>query len=125
MSTNTEYLDLDSLAPEKRRVVTLHGVRHEMQEASVSAFVAINKKLMEIEKQENTWTGAEKIENEVSTMVEMVQMAFPTIPAEQLNALSIKKLNTILEFARGMMDKDLQKSGAVNVPSEGVDVKKD
>ena len=97
-----KYLNLDSLAPEKK-VITIKGNDHEMHQVSVKEFIEITKAADE--------SGEGKIQDkpiyeQVQTLVDQILKAFPTCPEEDLVSLSVDQLTTILKFTAGALEEE-------------------
>lgn len=125
MSNDTKYLDLDALSVIDSRVITLDGVKHPMQETSVKDFIAINKKIADLEKAEKAGQAVGE-ETSIDLMIETISLAFPTIGKERLGQLAMGRLSAIISFMQGEMDKEVvnaQETAPVSV--EAGDEKKD
>ena len=98
-----KYLNLDSLAPEKK-VITIKGNDHEMHQVSVKEFIEITKTAAE--------SGEGKVQDrpvyeQVQMLVDQILKAFPTCPEDDLMSLNIDQLTTILKFTAGALEEEV------------------
>jgi hypothetical protein len=100
------YLNVDDLAPAKK-TLTLKGKVHEMHQVSVSEFIAVTKASKDIDEKD---FDELKVDEKMERLVVNVSKAFPTIPDEDLGALSLEQLTAIIRFAAGTL---AEEAGAV------------
>lgn len=93
--SNTTFLDLDSVVPDKQVVIKLAGEEHKLVPVTVKGFVENTKKLEAFLKKELKTT-----EDEVQFAIDTLLTTFPTMTAEMLHALDLFKLNKLVEFAQ-------------------------
>lgn len=102
MSTN--YLNIDKLAQVKK-TLEIEGVVHEMHQVSVAEFIKIVRESREIDEKSFEELS---LDARVSKMVDNVLLAFPTIPREALEALTIDQLITVVKFVSGNLEEEAQ-----------------
>ncbi|MBO6507509.1 MAG: hypothetical protein JJ979_03320 [Roseibium sp.] len=90
----TQYLDLDAVVSERKRVVLkFKGKEHELKQVTVRTFVENTKALQEI--------GAQgSLEAETTAIIKIIRGSFPTLEEDELWDLGLDQLNKIMEFAR-------------------------
>lgn len=92
--TNTVYIDLDAVKPDKEIVVKLDGVDHPVEPITVEQFVE-NMQTME-----RLGLGNLSAKEEKDLMVQMLVQTLPSIGADRLNKLQLIQLNALIEFTR-------------------------
>lgn len=92
-----DVLNLDELTSDVKTIV-LKGIRHESVELTVQGYIDRVKKAKEIQSKDGSAeerTVTDQIDDAVGFIVEM----FPSMASEDLRALSLNKLNKLIEFA--------------------------
>jgi len=88
-----KVLNLDSLS-EETRSITLNGVTHEVVGMSVDSYIKVQKVLENLKEEDDLPT-------KMKASVEMISAAVPTLKEDVLRAMSMEKLNMIIEFVNG------------------------
>lgn len=92
-------LNLDEVKPVDK-TLKMNGKSHVLKPMSVGDFIAITQAAEAEAKSKEEVPLSKQIEQ----FVELAGTAFPTIPADELNALSLPQLTQIVEFARAGAD---------------------
>jgi len=87
-----QYLDLDAVAAKSEFVIKLNGKEHSLKVASVETFLQNMKDL------EGLAMNA-TVADEMRVAMNVVKRAFPTIPAKELDELTIIQIKAIADFA--------------------------
>lgn len=112
MAQNTEFLNLDEVAAPKRHV-TIKGVKYHVEEMTVDNFIETTRSSKSI-------ADADQV-TQMEATVGMVKRYIPEAPLEVLRGLNFQKLDVLMNFING----NLQKEAAVsNEPAEGAAEKK-
>jgi hypothetical protein len=94
----TNYLDLDSIVPEKEIVVKLAGIKHNLVPISVEGFIANIQKIKDFSDKVDANEIDEK--GHMAFTVDMLVRAFPTMTSEMLMKLPMPSLAKLFEFAQ-------------------------
>jgi hypothetical protein len=107
-----QYLNIDELPTKVEKELTLKGVKHVMQPITVGQFLDQAQELKARQESSEPITGAEVFEKSVK----MIQTTFPTIPEDDLRALTFDKINAILAFINATAD-EINEAGAEQAPA--------
>lgn len=107
-------LNLDALATVKQ-TVTLHGVEHAVKDMSVQDFVAASQEAKRLEK----LGDAVDMETNIKASIDHIKRVLPTIPAEQLQALSLQQLGVLVKFVNGTLEEEGSKAEPTPGGAEG------
>ncbi|WP_456868330.1 hypothetical protein [Galbibacter sp. BG1] len=86
------YLDLDAVAPEAEFTLKLNGKKHALKVATVETFI---QNMQDLESLSINANAAE----ELKVALAIVKRAFPTIPDEDLNNLTVLQVKAIADYA--------------------------
>lgn len=118
---NMKVLNLDGFAQVKRQL-SLNGKSHNVLETSVQQFIDNLAAAEALEaKGEKT---PETLSRQVQASVDAILQSVPSMAREELVALSIDALSTILKFIRGEIDPEVTPAAATE-QAGGADEKKD
>lgn len=104
-------LNLDAFAPPVRSV-TIKNHTYPIKEFTVKDYVAAMRQADEIEKEGNAERGMEKV-------IQAVQQAVPSMPADVLDDLHAEQLVVLFRFIQGEIPTDMQEEQAEAEQAEG------
>lgn len=97
-----KYLNVDDLAPEKR-VLTLNGQDHEMHPVTVQEYIEIAR--VGEKAQAGDLRDMSPTE-QIDYVADQIVKAFPTVPREELMALTMPQLSKVIAFTVGQLEEE-------------------
>jgi phage FluMu protein gp41 len=105
-----KVLNLDELAV-VTKTVTLKGKTHDVKEMSVDDFVFANAESKRLAKlKEADATVGDLTEEQMTTMVGLLDRVIPTIGNAELRKLSFQQLDALTGFVNGVLEEEAQKA---------------
>lgn len=107
MSNDTQFLDVDAIAPKVKKVISIHGRRHEFQTPRVKDFI---RDITRVREMREKYGDADKLDEGqaaelmVAALKESVKHAFPTVTDEDLDELSFEQLTAIRNFIAAQVE---------------------
>lgn len=106
----TKLLNLDEVASDIEKEITLGGETYPMESISVDDYINLVRKEEELAKKEEV-TGVENFD----FLFDVVASSFPTMPKEVIGKLKLQQLTAIMDFIKadaeaGKSEKSVGKS---------------
>jgi hypothetical protein len=96
-----KILNLDDIAGEESRELRLNGQTHPVREITVEDFIEINRVAARLEK------GDVSIEEQMQTTIDLIRRVIPSLTQEELQKLTMDKLQAISAFVRGLSPEEV------------------
>lgn len=87
-------LNLDSLGAKEQRELVMGGKTHVVKPMSVKAFIATTKVIESLKEDQS-------VAAQINGTVSIIRNSVPTLDEEELFALPLEHLRTLMEFVRG------------------------
>lgn len=113
--SNTDYLDLDAAVPTTTKTVKIKGKEYAFKEPTVEDFAKEMSRIKEVDK---TVAGFKKLSKEdretkeselmFNIMLDGIQSAFPDMPKDVLQSLTMPQVKAIREFIQGEVNENAE-----------------
>ena len=114
----TRFLDLDALAAEVAVSIRINGNKHAMSEMSVADFVWAQKLSGDQAKLDQDTMTDEDYSSVMSDMIDLLSRQFPTCPRDDIAALPMSKLATLIRFT-GQLGAEGAEAAVAEAQEEG------